>query len=194
MVGCSRLLGSHMSVARQKRGNVHRQFRLEAKQGCISYNMRSQVSSLWLYLPREHSRAVRVRRGSSCSRYGSGSRVHDDGRGTRSGSGTRSFPERGDGRRTLGPEAEEQGIEALAISCRCCMDGIGKATAEDLPWMATAPWKKQGHEGVGSSKVDLGAGGSSKLAPWRSWTTGLDRPAGRQGTSRWQRSWVGRWA
>ena len=32
-----------MSVARKKRGNVHRQFRLEAKQGCISYNMHSSV-------------------------------------------------------------------------------------------------------------------------------------------------------
>ena len=47
-----------------------------------SHNTRSRASSRWLYFPREHSRAVRVRRGSSCSRDGTGSR------------GTRSFSKR----------------------------------------------------------------------------------------------------
>ena len=37
MVGCSRLPGSHMSVTRQKRGNVNRQFWTRGEQGCISY-------------------------------------------------------------------------------------------------------------------------------------------------------------
>src|SRR3954471_23977910 len=55
---------------------------VQTRPSLTSHNIRSWAASRWLYLPREHSRAVRVRRGSSCSHDGSGSR------------GTRSFSKR----------------------------------------------------------------------------------------------------
>ena len=78
MVGCSRLPGSHGTVARQKRG-IARTIRSRSKR-CISFNtcIRSRASSRGYTFEACVFGAVRVVEGSSCSR-GDGSGTYHSG-------------------------------------------------------------------------------------------------------------------
>ena len=73
MVGCSRIPGVPCvdDGDKEKEGQHAPTIRARSKHKHLIHHTTfdSRASSRWLYLPREHSRAVRVRRGSSCSRF-----------------------------------------------------------------------------------------------------------------------------